>query len=245
MYSYSYSIEKEIWKIIIKERSKILRLKDISKIDPLKRSVEKDEYRNESSPMNPPDAYSPANVESQPYENLHPFLQELIDEHNESIKAINSFEEILRRIQSEGIKSEFDSGLKNFFHFLDDKIVKHNLKEEKLLFPLLDKRLKERGEHGSGDYIKTAVDLLEDDHIKVMQLASVTFNFLGLVVRLPDARSRELTLDAALNQGRDLIELLRLHIFREDNIVFMLAHKYITITEFNEMQKNCSMFDYY
>lgn len=148
---------------IEEERIMTLKLKN-SKSDPLKRFVEKDGYLQKYSPMNPPDAYSIKNIDTIPYEKLHPFLQELIDEHNNSTSKIKAFEEILNKIHTEGIKREFDEGLKNFFQFLDNNIVKHNLIEEKLLFPLLNERLKEIGEHSSGDYVKTAVDLLEDDH---------------------------------------------------------------------------------
>ena len=76
---------------------------------------------------------------------------------------------------------------------------------------------------------------MEDEHAKAMQLAAVVVNFLGLVFRLPDERSGMIVLDAALEQGKNLIELLRLHVFREDNVVFPLAHQLISIAEFDEM----------
>jgi len=61
-------------------------------------------------------------------------------------------------------------------------------------------------------------------------------NFLGLVFRLPDERSGMIVLDAALEQGKNLVELLRLHVFREDNVVFPLAHRLISRAEFDAMQ---------
>ncbi len=79
--------------------------------------------------------------------------------------------------------------------------------------------------------------MLEDDHIKLMQLAAVTFNFLGLAARLPDPASRAIVLDAAVEQGKSLVEILRLHIFREDKVVFSSAAELITSKEFQEMEK--------
>ncbi len=79
--------------------------------------------------------------------------------------------------------------------------------------------------------------MLEDDHIKMMQLAAVTFNFLGLVSRIPEHTSRAMVLDAAIEQGKALVEHLRLHIFRENNVAFGLAHIYINESEFEEMQQ--------
>ena len=91
-------------------------------------------------------------------------------------------------------------------------------------------------EHGGRGDAPTATELMEDEHAKAMQLAAVTLNFLGLVFRLPDERSAMIVLDAALEQGKNLIELLRLHVFREDNIVFPLAHRLIAGAEFDSLQ---------
>ena len=61
------------------------------------------------------------------------------------------------------------------------------------------------------------------------------FNFIALAVRLPQPQSASLTFDVAAEQGFALVELLKLHIFREDNVVFPKAHKYITKEEFDLM----------
>jgi hemerythrin-like domain-containing protein len=76
---------------------------------------------------------------------------------------------------------------------------------------------------------------MQDEHAKALQLAAVVVNFLGLVFRLPDERSGMIVLDAALEQGKNLAELLRLHVFREDNVVFALAHRLISTADFDEM----------
>ncbi len=220
-------------------------LKNLQNIDPLKRMVEKQSEQEEFSPMDPPDAYSPPGVETVPYEEMPPFLQLLMDDHKACLKKLESFEEVLLRLQKNGLAAdrEVDEGLRQFFSFVDDGIVRHNLKEEKILFPLLQARLLEKGEHGKGQFPRTDVDMLEDDHIKTMQLAAVTFNFLGLAARLPDPASRALTLDAALEQAKTLVELLRLHIFREDNVVFSLAVKHIATEEFKKLESDLTKFD--
>jgi hemerythrin-like domain-containing protein len=211
--------------------------KKLRNIDPVKRSAEKQSERPEHSPMNPPDAYSPPGIEKIPYEAMPKFLQKLMDDHKAFLTALESLESVLVQLQENGLTPDrdVDDRLRNFFSFLDNEIVSHNLTEEKILFPLLHQRLLEKGEHSQGKLPTTAVDMLEDDHTKVMQLAAVTFNFLGLAARLADARSRAIVLDAALEQGRALIELQRLHMFREDNVVFALAVRHLGTREFDEM----------
>ena len=215
----------------------MIELKVINKNDPLKGRAEKQTEREEFSPMDPPDAFAPPNLGSIPYEELHPFLQRFCDEHKSFVKELDAFEEALLHIQQKGISRAVDEKLRNFFEFFDEHIVTHNQREEKLLFPLLHQRLVESGEHGKGAIPLTAANMLEDDHVKSLQLAAVVFNFLGLTMRLPDMNSRLVVLDAALEQGKVLIEALRLHIFREDNIVFSQAQQLITTAELDEMMK--------
>jgi len=206
--------------------------------DYLKRNVEKDTQRElEFSPMDPPDAYKPPSIQSVAYEELSLFLRHLFDEHKIILSELQKFETTLFEIRNEGINKERNKRLGEFFQFLDDTIVMHNLKEERVLFPLLHDRLIEKGEKSTAPIPETAVDMLENDHIKMMQLTSLAFSFMGMASRLTDATSRAVLIDTAVEQGKSLVELIRLHIFREDNIVFALAHKHITANEFKKMEE--------
>ena len=215
-------------------------MRKLQQTDPLKRAAEKQSESQEFSPMSPPDAYSPpAGIEEVPYEAMPKFLQKLMDDHKAFQGELEQFEGVLGRLQENGLKPDktVDEGLRKFFGLLDDQIAGHQVEEERLLFPVLHERLVEKGEHSAGRVPQTAVDMLEDDHAKVIQLAAVTFNFLGLAARLPDPSSRVIVLDAALEQGKALIEILRLHIFREDHVAFPLAVKHLSESEFAEMSR--------
>ncbi len=54
-------------------------LKKWNQDDPLRRMVEKDSGQEAFSPMDPPDAYSPPGLEALDYEDMHPYLQGLMD----------------------------------------------------------------------------------------------------------------------------------------------------------------------
>lgn len=209
-----------------------------SETDYLKRNVEKDTNgQPEYSPMDPPDAYKPPNINPVPYEELSPFLRHLADEHKIILSELKKFESVLIEIRKEGINKGLNKMLSDFFQFLDESIVIHHLKEERILFPILHDRLLDKGEHAPGAIPETAVDMLENDHIKTMQLVTLTFTLMGLSSRLTDPASRAVLVDTAIEQGNALIELLRLHIFREDNVVFALATKYLTEGDFIKMEE--------
>ena len=97
------------------------------------------------------------------------------------------------------------------------------------------------GEHSTsaipGAKVSTAVDLMKSDHLQYLQISAVMTNFFGISKRLPDEQSRLYVLDAAVRQGRKLIEDLKLHIFREDEVLFSLAHNLIKPEEFDQMAR--------
>jgi iron-sulfur cluster repair protein YtfE (RIC family) len=223
-----------------------LDLKKMNESDPLKRMVEKQTEQEEYSPMDPPDAYSmPADKVA--LEQMHPFLQSFFPEHRKCEEELEAFETLLNEIREKGpvVLKNSEQKLSHFFSFFDTKIVVHNVKEEKTLFYLLNQRMIEKGDHSKGNFHKTAIDMLEDDHSKLMQSAAVVFNFFALSSRLPDAASRAIVLDAALEQGKELIEALRLHIFREENVVFPKAHLYLTTQELDDLEKKAEVFKHY
>lgn len=213
-----------------KEINKILKEKD-----PIIRNAEKGDFE-ELSPMDPPDAYDKERVIGNNYDDLHNNLKELCDEHKRAITKCDAFEKALTDFKNGGfyITKEINDAFNAFFVAFDEEIMPHNRKEERGLFPILQKRLLESGEHSTGDNPHTPVDLMEDDHIKLIQLASLTFNFLGLAMRLKSKEDIAITFDIAYNNGKELVELLRLHIFREDNTIFPLAQELLTEQEMNQ-----------
>ncbi len=205
--------------------------------DRIRRFVEKDKSEEELSPFDPPDAYDPRNIEKVAYENMHPFLKQLIDEHQAFTKVLNTFEEALMKWRNNNwtFDKTIDSGFKQFFTFMDEKVPLHNHKEEKNLFPVLHKKLIESGEHNTKDPSYTGINIMEDEHIKVAQAAAIVFNFLGLGSRLPDRKSQQITFEAAFQQGMAIIETMKLHIFREENVLFPQSMKLFSSDDFEKL----------
>lgn len=213
-------------------------LKDLNKDDHLKRFVEKQDEIDEMSPMDPPDAFAPSTVESVAYEDMHPILQNLMDEHKVFVNVLNNFEEALTEWKQNGwiFNDKINKRFKDLFFFLDNNTPEHNKKEEKQLFPLLHKRLLESGEHSKSIPPKTGVDIMEAEHIQIAQLGALCLNFLGLGSRLDDEQSRDIVFELVFDQGKTIVETMQLHIYREDETLFPLAMKLISQKEFKEME---------
>lgn len=211
--------------------------KKLKEEDPIIRNAVKDENIEEYSPMDPPDAYDENRsvVKGIEIDKMDKVLLDFVEEHNNLKEVIDKFNGALDQFKEKNyhLTKEINDTFNEFFVYFDNEIMPHNKQEERFLFPILHKRLLEVGEHG--DQNITAVDLMEDDHVKFIQLASLSFNFLGLAARLPDDRSRYLVLDLAFHNSKELVELLKLHIFRENNTLFPLAQKHLTTEELKEV----------
>lgn len=192
-----------------------------------------------ASPYSPPEAYNPPKVDEQiAYEDLHPLLQKFTDEHKEYDQILGNFEETLAMIESGKVDKEINKRLLEFYTFFDEKVREHNIEEEKTIFPAISKIMNDTGDHSkSGDFFN-AIDVLEDEHTKALQLSAVTFNLFALFSRIPDERSRIIILDAAVIQSKELVELLKVHIYREDTIIFNYAQNKLSDEDLTEMLDN-------
>jgi len=192
----------------------------------------------ELSPFSPPSAYDAPKEEEVPYEDMHPLLQQLIDEHKSFSKELEKFEETIMLIEGGKLDREIDRRLRDFFAYMDDEVIPHNREEERELFPIISQKMTQEGRHSKGNEDFNVIDVLEDEHVKTIQMVSVTFNMFGLFARIPDEKSRIIILDVALNQAKALIELLKLHIYREDTIIFSYASRHLSTLELDSIYKN-------
>ncbi len=214
-------------------------LKKLAKTDPVKRNAEKGLEDSEHSPMDPPSAYEQPGKIDASFESLDKPLQTFVNEHKDAVAQVEEFEKALVQFKTNGYKvdQKINEIFGKFFKYFDEELLEHNRKEEKTLFPILNKKLLEAGEHSKGEHPVTAIDVMEDDHVKFIQLGALSFNLLGLATRIKDEGSRLFILDTACENARELIELLKLHIYREDFTLFPLAQKYLSKEEFEAIEK--------
>lgn len=211
--------------------------------DKIKRIVEKSAQDEDMSPMNPPDYFhAPSKIEEVPYDQLPSPIRKLVEEHKQAIQHLEKFQNALVQFKESGFKytPELSATLKEFFNFFDNQLIPHHQKEDKFLFPLLEKYLLKSGEHSkymSNHQYETSIDVMEDDHMKMLQVGSLIFNLLGIYVRIPDNVSRNLIADVVFNKGMEFIDLLRVHIYQEENILFPQSVKSLSKEEFASVEK--------
>lgn len=214
-------------------------MQELNKIDPIKRHVEKSLDTEEHTPFDPPEAYAPPTVKGIKFEDMHPAIQLLMKEHQDLMIVTDAFDKAIADYRSSGYQmtSEINKAFADFYKSFDSHLLIHNAKEEKYFFPALNVRLMEAGEHSASENPTTAIDIMEDDHLRFVQLGALSFNLYGLATRLIDPASRALILDTASDNARELTELLKLHIYREDHTLFPLAQKLMSAEELETSEK--------
>lgn len=207
----------------------------LKQLDPVTKQAERGIEDAGLSPMDPPEAYAPPAMDPIALADLHPFLRRLSEEHIGLSAELKAVEAVIASVRSDGLTRERYRELKHFLGVIDRDFIPHCREEERALFPLLGERLIDHGEHSKGRERRTAIDVMMEDHLRAIQLAAVALNFLQIAGKLPDQRSAGIVAEAALGELTQLVELLRLHMFREDNIVFASAQRLLLTAELDGM----------
>lgn len=205
--------------------------------DPLTKQPERGIEHEGLSPMDPPEnPYEPPGLDSLAGGELHPFLKRLSDEHLSMSKELDALEAELQAVELDGFTTKTDRALMHFMAVMDKEFIPHSREEEVSLFPTLNEWLIAAGEHSKGALsLTTPVDVMMDEHLKAIQHAAVALNFLRVGSVLPDERSARIMINSALKETANLVELLRLHMFREDHIVFVSAQRLIPTAEMDAL----------
>ncbi|MEO8519863.1 MAG: hemerythrin domain-containing protein [Acidobacteriota bacterium] len=207
----------------------------LQQIDPLTKQPEVGAPDMGMSPMDPPEVYSPPAVDEVAVDDMHPFLRGLCEEHAALSHVLGVVEEALKTIKATGFTAEVEAALLGFCQVVEYDFVPHSRREEIALFPMLHDRLIADGEHGTGKDPMTPVDIMLADHLKVIQFSAVVDSLVRLASRLVDDNSALILRDAAVRHTRNLVALLRLHMFREENILFTSAHRLIQTSQLDRM----------
>ena len=135
----------------------------------------------------------------------------LVDEHKIVLARLMAFETALDAFDLEQIHATI--------RFFDEQVVLHRRKEEEVLFPAMKKHL------GTEDGpIQCMLAEHQDEQEKIRKIRSLLEGNPG-----PTSRS------AIVKAGRYILDLLRIHIVKEDNIVFPLAESVLTDEEKKEV----------
>ena len=153
---------------------------------------------------------------------MHP-TQVLTEEHRTIEARLDKLEQRIEAIRAgEAFSRPYFEDTLNFFR--DEADHRHHAKEEKLLFPVM----KARGVPEAGGPI--GVMLAEHDEGRAY-LKTVRENLAAA------ERGSVEALDVVLHNASAYVEMLRAHIYKEDNILFRMAGMVLEPSDIAELQQ--------
>lgn len=212
----------------------------LNRVDPLKKQeFVSNEDRGDLSPLTPPEADHPPSSVKVPYEQMHGYIRHYMDEHSAIIRILDLFETDLKHLsETKKIDQRLQKNISLFFEIFLNEFIPHNQREEREFFPLLEKCFLEIGEHSNTSKPVTPIDIMYKEHVEALLLAIESQSYWRVLEFLKEESDRTKVLASFLKKSFALIEVMRLHIFREDDVVFSLAQKNLDSIVLDNLFKN-------
>jgi len=143
---------------------------------------------------------------------VHTATEILIADHRKVVRELDKLDNILTNVEEQSVRRDEIIEMANF---INDDINNHFLKEEKYLFPILA---------GIPGMTEGPLKLIKYEHDKYW---NISLKFLELLERQLSDKLNDEDIAKLKNIGRTLITLLRVHIDKEDNVLFPMVEQYL------------------
>lgn len=146
----------------------------------------------------------------------------LVKEHDEAIESLSRLEHATEHIRTVGFSFEAFTQISKALRYIGIEIKHHNEKEEKYLFPLLER------------HTSSLQKELREEHRELRRMYG---KLSECVEDVEEGRIYATTVRDLLDASRALIDHLRSHIAKENNMLFPMAKRLLTKVEFEELGK--------
>ena len=211
-------------------------MKKDSNLDYIERQREHGLQQQGLSPMEPPTLDQIIALKKIPEKKCR-MIERFNKDHHELLVLIKDLEGKLESInRTKQINPQAARSIANFLEFMTNDFVDHNEEEERYLFPLLEPELLKHNESNTtfGE-TETPVALLEAEHVQLMQLTAILDTLAHLLTKIKDDESYQIVLNQFLIQAKTTLHILKLHIEKEDKVIFIMAYNYINQDELDRL----------
>lgn len=144
----------------------------------------------------------------------------LMHEHEEGMKYLQRLGEAAEFIKSKGFSLEAFKDVARAVHFIDNEMRRHNEKEEKYLFPVMESHLRGRGEPR------------RDEH---RELWKAVKNLRECVKEVEEMKIYPTTIRDLIRISKSIVELLESQITNENEVLFPLVRSVLTKDEYSRL----------
>ena len=149
-------------------------------------------------------------------------IAQLMQEHDEALLQLKQLHKSLTSISVNGYSTKDFRNVRTALKFIEDEVGIHNGKEEKALFPVLER------------YVEGPTRIMRSDHKKLHK----GFAQLSQAVKRYDKNRDSFSATKRLVQvGKGVVQLFVNHIHKENHILFPLIQKFLDKEELREIAR--------
>ncbi len=145
-----------------------------------------------------------------------------MQEHEEALVYLQRLKKASQDLRKNGYTEKVFAQLLKASAFVDEEVRDHNLKEEQMLFPVIER------------YVDGPTAVLRQDH---QQLAKVYRKLRHGISALDESHDDEVSLIELCEAVDEIVTLMVNHIHKENHILFPLVRKFISTKELRDVAK--------
>lgn len=150
-------------------------------------------------------------------------IEVLMKEHDKALEKLSVIADSIESIQLHGFSGRAFQDLTNATSFISTEMRKHSDKEEKFLFPLLDKHVFE------------SPNIMRHERWEIWQ----AFNELMASIKdVEDGRIHGTTICELIRSSQEVVEKFRNHIIKENTILFPMVKRVLRSEEYEQLRKD-------
>ena len=149
-------------------------------------------------------------------------IAQLMQEHNEALVQLKLLNKAVNAFRQDGFSGNHFRQIRAALRFIEKEVSVHNHKEEKALFPVLER------------YVEGPTRIMRNDHIQLRRGFVQLSGAIREVERNRDSFSAIQKLSAI---AHDVVQRFVNHIHKENYILFPLVQKFLSKDELREIAK--------
>ncbi len=149
-------------------------------------------------------------------------IAQLLQEHNDALIQLKNLNRAVQAFSQDGYSTKQFRAIKAALRFIEEEVSVHNLKEEKALFPVLER------------YVEGPTKLMKQDHRKLKKGFYRLSEAIAAVNLNRDSFSAIRKLRGVANE---VVQSFVNHIHKENYILFPLVQKFLSRDELREIAR--------
>ncbi len=149
-------------------------------------------------------------------------IAQLLQEHNDALIQLKNLNRAVQAFSQDGYSAKQYRTIRAALKFIEEEVSVHNLKEEKALFPVLER------------YVEGPTRMMKQDHRRLKK----GFHRLSEVIHDVDRNRDSFSAIRRLREvASEVVQSFVNHIHKENYILFPLVQRFLTREELREIAR--------